>query len=127
LVYASDVSDPPKQRIAQTLVTRAVAGELIISTQVLAEFAATLLYKLAPPVPAQDVVALLDALGPIRLIAPDGDIVRRAVEAHAKYGLHFYDGMILAAAWPSPRIYFGGIHKITPSAAAASRGTRHRI
>ena len=28
----------------------------------------------------------------------DGDLVRRAVEAHASYGIHFYDGMIVAAA-----------------------------
>jgi len=31
-------------------------------------------------------------------LRPDGDIVRRAVEARASYGLHFYDGMIVAAA-----------------------------
>jgi predicted nucleic acid-binding protein len=47
---------------------------------------------------AQDLSAILDALGPIKAIAPDGDTVRRAVEAHAQYGVHFYDGMILAAA-----------------------------
>lgn len=41
---------------------------------------------------------MLDALGPIRLIVPDGDIVRRAVEARAEYGVHLYDGMIVAAA-----------------------------
>jgi len=41
---------------------------------------------------------VLDALGPIHLIRPDGDIVRRAVEARRKYGVHFYDGMIVAAA-----------------------------
>lgn len=99
LVYAYDVSDPAKQRIAQNLVRKAVAGGLMmISTQVLAEFAATLLYKLNPPLSAQDVMVLLDALGPVRLVVPDGEMVRRAVEAHAKYGLHFYDGMIVAAA-----------------------------
>ena len=69
-----------------------------MSTQVLAEFAATLLHKLSPPVPPDDVLVILNALGPIRLVAPDGDIVRRAVEARASYGLHFYDGMIVAAA-----------------------------
>jgi predicted nucleic acid-binding protein len=98
LVYGYDPTDPAKQRIAQELLRRAVAGEFTISTQVLAEFATTLLYKLVPPASAEAVVALLDALGPIRLIAVDGDIARRAVEAHAKYGLHFYDGMIIAAA-----------------------------
>lgn len=98
LVYAYDVTDPGKQRIAQDLVRKAVAGAIFISTQVLAEFAATLLHKLNPAPSSQDVIALLDSLGPIRLIAPDHDTIRRAVEARAAYGLHFYDGMIIAAA-----------------------------
>jgi predicted nucleic acid-binding protein len=98
LVYAYDVSDSRKQRLAQDLVRKAIAGESVMSTQVLAEFAATLLHKLSPPVPPDDVLVILNALGPIRLVAPDGDIVRRAVEARASYGLHFYDGMIVAAA-----------------------------
>ena len=36
--------------------------------------------------------------GPIKTVMPDGDIVRRAIEARAEYGVHFYDGMIVAAA-----------------------------
>ena len=98
LVYAYDVSDPAKQGIAQDLVRRAVAGECMMSTQVLAEFAATLLHKLSPAARPEDVISVLDALGPIRLIASDGDMVRRTVAARASYGLHFYDGMIVAAA-----------------------------
>jgi predicted nucleic acid-binding protein len=98
LVYAYDASNPAKQEVAQDLVRRAVAGEIVTSTQVLAEFAATLLHKLSPPASGADVSAILDALGPIKTIAPDGDTVRRAVQAHAQYGVHFYDGMILAAA-----------------------------
>jgi predicted nucleic acid-binding protein len=98
LVYAYDTSDPAKQRVAQDLVRKAVAGGLVTSTQVLAEFATTLLHKLSPAPSSQDVIALLDALAPIRLIPPDYEIVRRAVEAKSAYGLHFYDGMIVAAA-----------------------------
>jgi predicted nucleic acid-binding protein len=98
LVYAYDVSNPKKQNIAQKLLRKALDGDLIISTQVLAEFAATLLYKLTPPVPAHDVIALLDAFAPIRTISPDSETVRRAAEAHLKYRLHFSDGMIVAAA-----------------------------
>jgi predicted nucleic acid-binding protein len=98
LVYAYDASAPAKQLVAQDLVRRAVAGDFLISTQVLAEFSATLLHKLVPAVSGKNVAALLDALAPIRLILPDGDVVRRAVEARAEYGLHFYDGMIIAAA-----------------------------
>jgi predicted nucleic acid-binding protein len=44
------------------------------------------------------VIAILDDLSPVRLVTADGELVRRAVEARAAYGLHFYDGMIIAAA-----------------------------
>jgi predicted nucleic acid-binding protein len=98
LVYAYDVSDPPKQTVAQGLVKRAVAGEIVASSQVLAEFATILLHKLSPPVAAQDVITILDTLSPIRVIATDSGLIRRAVEARARYGLHFWDCMIVAAA-----------------------------
>ena len=39
-----------------------------------------------------------DALAPLRVVVLDGEIVRRAVEVRGQYGLHFYDGMIVAAA-----------------------------
>jgi predicted nucleic acid-binding protein len=98
LVYAYDASNPQKQTVAQALVERAVAGEAMASTQVLAEFAVTLLHKITPPANPEAVMAILDSLGPIKLIAPDAGIVRRAVEARSTYGVHFYDGMIVAAA-----------------------------
>ncbi|MFZ0802346.1 MAG: PIN domain-containing protein [Terriglobales bacterium] len=98
LVYAYDASNPKKQSVAQALVERAVAGEAMASPQVLAEFAATLLHKLTPPATPETVIAILDALGPVKLIAPDAGMVRRAVEARSAYGVHFYDGLILAAA-----------------------------
>ncbi|MBZ5623633.1 MAG: PIN domain-containing protein [Acidobacteriia bacterium] len=98
LVYAYDPSDSRKQRIAQDLVRRALTGGILVSTQVLAEFAATLLHKMTPAARPRDVTAVLDALGPIRVILPDADVVRRAVQVRAEYGVHFYDGMIVAAA-----------------------------
>jgi predicted nucleic acid-binding protein len=98
LVYAYDPSDPRKQGIAQSLVRRALAGEILASSQVVGEFAATLLHKLMPPAKPDDLAVLLDTLGPIKLVPLDGDVVVRAVRARAQYGLHFYDGMIVAAA-----------------------------
>ncbi|MCZ2152213.1 MAG: PIN domain-containing protein [Bryobacterales bacterium] len=98
LVYAYDSTDTHRRLIAQNLLKKAVAGEIVISTQVLGEFAATLLHKLSPAVRPEDAIAILDALGPISMVIPDGDTVRRAVEARARYGVHFYDGMIIAAA-----------------------------
>jgi len=98
LLYAYDPSDRRKQLIAHDLVRKAVAGHMLVSTQVLAECAAVLLHKVSPPAAPKQVTAILDALAPIRVILSDGDMVRRAVEAHAEYGVRFYDGMILAAA-----------------------------
>ena len=98
VVYAYDAGSPNKQRIARELVKRALAGEFVISTQVLAEFAATFLHKVVPPATPQEVATILDALSPIPLISPDGDLVRRGVQARERYGVHFYDGLILAAA-----------------------------
>ena len=98
LVYAYDVSDTRKQSVAQGLVRRAVAGEIVASTQVLAEFTTTLLHKLSPPARPEDVITILDTLSPIRLVAIDSGLIRRAVEARATYGLHFWDCMIVAAA-----------------------------
>jgi predicted nucleic acid-binding protein len=94
LADAYDPGDPRKQRIAQDLVRAALAGGISVSTQVLAEFAVTLLHKMEPAARRK----ALNALGPIHVIIPDADVVRRAVEVRARYGLHFCDGMIVAAA-----------------------------
>ena len=85
LVYAYDPSDPRKQRIAQSLILRALTGEAVASSQVLGEFAATLLHKLTPRAKPADLISLLDVLGPINLIPVDGDVVLRAIKAHAQY------------------------------------------
>jgi predicted nucleic acid-binding protein len=98
LLYAYDPSDRRKQLIAHNLVRNALAGHSIVSTQVLAECAAVLLHKVSPPAAPKALKVILNALAPIRVILPDGDMVRRAVEAHAEYGVRFYDGMIVAAA-----------------------------
>lgn len=98
LLYAYDPKDERKQRIARELLKKAVRGECAVSVQVLAEVAATLLHKVSPATPPETVAEILDLLGPIPTFSPDADTVRRAVQARAQYGVHFYDGMILAAA-----------------------------
>jgi predicted nucleic acid-binding protein len=98
LVYSYDPSDARKQAIAQGIVARALAGDGVVSTQVLSEFAVTLLHKLSPPARPKDVAEILDSLSSVRMIGVDYGVVRRAVEARAAYGIHFYDGMIVAAA-----------------------------
>jgi predicted nucleic acid-binding protein len=98
LAYAYDDGEAKKQSIARGYLQRALLGEFVISVQVLAEFTATLLHKFLVPVPADKMKVILDVLSPVRVVQPDRELVRRAVQAHSQYGVHFYDGMILAAA-----------------------------
>jgi predicted nucleic acid-binding protein len=98
LVYAYDPSEPQKQRVSKELVKGALLGRSMISVQVLAEFASTMLHKVAVRRTADEIGVMLDILSPIKVVAPDPDMIRRAVEAHAAYGIRFYDGMIIAAA-----------------------------
>ena len=98
LIYAYDPKDPRKKGIAQELVEKALLGDGVISVQVLAEFAATLLHKLRPVVPSAAVTEILDAMHSISIVKPEAGTVRRAVEAYEEYGVQFYDGMIIAAA-----------------------------
>ena len=97
-VYAYQFNDRDKQRVAHELVEGAVAGKFVISVQVLSEFASTLLHKASPSATPESVTAILDRLSPIKLVVSDSELVRRAVQARLSYGVHFYDGMIVAAA-----------------------------
>jgi predicted nucleic acid-binding protein len=98
LVYAYNPMDLRKREIAREIVKKAVSGGGVASYQVLAEFAATLLHKVSPPMQVEQVKIALDSLGPMKLVQLDHGVVRRAVEARGAYGIHFYDGMIVAAA-----------------------------
>ena len=75
-----------------------MAGEGVVSHPVLNEFCSVLLHKLKPATPALQVLAALDSLAPIRLAPTGGAIVRRAVEASRTYGVHFFDGFVIASA-----------------------------
>jgi len=53
------------------LVRHALAGDIAMSTQVLAEFSVTLLHKISPTVKPSELSAVLAALGPIKLVKID--------------------------------------------------------
>ena len=76
-INAYDTNHPEKQKIA---LKSGIVGKLVISTQVLAEFAAILLHKISSPANADAVMKGLDAMASIRLVTPDAELIRRAVE-----------------------------------------------
>ena len=60
LVYALEVADPRKHKIARPFLSKAVVGEFVTSTRVLAELANSLLQKNPSKFTAQDVLVILD-------------------------------------------------------------------
>ena len=96
-VYAVDSHDSRKHEIAADLIDAAVSGEgFRISAQVLFEFANICQKKLGCT--AQEVLKLLDGLGSVEIVNQTPQIVARAVEIKALYGISLQDSMIVAAA-----------------------------
>ena len=56
VVYAYDERSPQKQEVARHLLKGGLSGNIVISTQVLAEFVATMLHKVSPPATADAVM-----------------------------------------------------------------------
>jgi predicted nucleic acid-binding protein len=98
VLYAFDDSEPGKQSLAQELLRKAVRAECVISVQVLSEICSTILRKLVVGHPIDLLRQILDQLESVPTVSPDERMVRRALDCHERYGLNFYDGMIIAAA-----------------------------
>jgi predicted nucleic acid-binding protein len=98
VLYAFDDRDQRKQTIAQEFVRRAVRTECVISVQVLSEISNTILSKLTVSNSIDLLREILDQLEPVPTVCPDERTVRRAVDCRERYGLDFFDGMIIAAA-----------------------------
>ena len=98
LISAYDVRSPGKQRVARELLAGALAGAAVISNQVLAELSSALLHKISPASSCASLLVVLDAIEPIRVVLNDADTIRRAAQMHERYGIRFYDGLILASA-----------------------------
>ena len=97
LVYVADDSDAEKQRIARNIVEQAISSnDFLVSAQVLNEFSSVLFKKLKK---AQDEVdGFLEVLEGIKAAPVLPEWTRRAVWIMGRYGIQFYDSLIVAAA-----------------------------
>jgi predicted nucleic acid-binding protein len=98
LVYAFDSRYPEKQKIAAAVLAEAVVREITVSVQVLSEFSNVMLHRRRPAAKPEHIRRFLESFGSLTVIAPDFAMIHRALDAHREYGVHFYDGMIVAAA-----------------------------
>jgi predicted nucleic acid-binding protein len=97
LIYAVDSRDEAKQNKALDLFNRCMLdGTGVISTQVMQEYASVALGKLRRDIDL--VVAEVTLLESLEVVQITPALIRRALELHARYGIHSWNASILAAA-----------------------------
>ena len=99
LVYLFDADSPDKQvRAREALRERLESGAVVVSTQVLQEFFATVTRKLARPLPADEAEAALRRLMELAVVGIDPDQVLAAAVSSRRDRISFWDALILTAA-----------------------------
>ena len=98
LVYAATDQDVRKGEIARELISHAliVNHDGCISTQVLSEFANTMMGKLRHD--KESIDGFIDYYRELLATDVTIDLVRRAMAVKEEYGLQFYDALIVATA-----------------------------
>ena len=99
LVYRYDDSDPIKQVRAQELLKTGIENETaVVSAQVLGEFFTTVTRKIQNPLSADDAQAAVDLISTLSVVALDLALVRRAISTQKRYGISYWDALIVVAA-----------------------------
>jgi len=99
LLYARDLSEPEKQPIAEALMRelwQSRAGRL--SMQVLNEYFVNVTQKLKPGLTKEEAWSDVEALTEWEPLAIDTDLMDIAYKIHGRYGLSWWDSLIVAAA-----------------------------
>jgi len=99
LVYAYDKHYPEKQATAQALLRKGIETEsVVLSSQVLGEFFVVVTRKIKNPISAEEAQRIIALLGVLQIVDIDLSLVNLAVENHKKYGISYWDSLIIAAA-----------------------------
>ena len=97
LVYSVDKKNPSKQVLAREIVVDAInGGDYMISAQVLNEFSNVALLKLQMTV--AEVGKFVSIFKQMNVVSLDFKWTERALEIKGRYGIQFFDSLLLAAA-----------------------------
>ena len=97
LVYSVDKKNPSKQVLAREIVIDAInGGDYMISAQVLNEFSNVALLKLQMTV--AEVGKFVSMFKQMNVVSLDFKWTERALEIKGRYGIQFFDSLLLAAA-----------------------------
>ncbi len=99
LVYAYDVSAGEKRELAKRLLDRLWSTRSgLLSVQVLQELYVTLTRKLPISLSHQEAGQLVADLSTWRVVEPTREDVLEAIDSSARWGISFWDSMLLTAA-----------------------------
>ena len=98
LVYAFDDADAKKRDAARSLLGASDGPDLVLSTQVLAEFYVVVTGKFAKPVTAEDAASAVTALARLPVVATDAALVQAAIGLSQERQLSLWDALIVEAA-----------------------------
>jgi predicted nucleic acid-binding protein len=97
-VHAVDAADPARRERALEATAPAPGRDLVISTQVLAEFYAVVTRKLAVPLSVEDAEAMVRQLAVLPVVAIDSSLVVAAIVGSREWQISIWDALILRAA-----------------------------
>ena len=96
-IYAADSKNPVKRSIARKLITEAVAsGGYEINVQVLNEFSSVVHRKLGLTI--DEIKAYLEMFRALTILPVPADVTEKGLDVMQRYGLQFYDSLLLVAA-----------------------------
>ena len=97
-VYTVDAADAVRRQRALSVVGPESAYELVVSTQVLAEFYAVVTRKLAQPLAPDAARALASQIAALAVVSVDASLVLSAIDASVAWGISIWDALIVRAA-----------------------------
>jgi len=99
LVYLFDTGAPAKQRRAREILTQhTLAGETLLSTQVLQEFYVVVTRKLASPLDPDAAYQAVRELAVMPSVRVDVPLILSAIQLSRSKSLSFWDGLIVQSA-----------------------------
>ena len=99
LVYSRDTTDPAKHAVAREALLQLWKTRTgVVSTQVCSEYFVTVTKKLSPGLPVEEAWGDVETLFAWNPVPVDAGCLRIARHAHARYGISWWDALIIAAA-----------------------------
>jgi predicted nucleic acid-binding protein len=99
LIYAHDTTAGSKRLVARDLIDRLIhSGQGLLSVQVLSEFYVTATRKIPNVIEAKKALEIVEDFITWRVHPPDTEDLIKAIAISMKYGLSFWDAMIIQSA-----------------------------